>query len=144
MPRPPRVVPEHLRQRAPGAGTKPAGYVPPQERLDYEAARARNEAAKADLNELELAIKRGEYVLRADVQEATATAWAAAAQTLRSVPDNLERKLGVSPEVAQEVGFLIDAALDAVATKFEEMAAEAQAVIDAEGTQPAGENDDLL
>lgn len=142
MPRPPRVVPEHLRQRAPGAGTKPPGYVTPQERLDFEAARARNEAAKADLNELELAVKRGEYVLRAEVREATATAWAACAQSLRSVPDNIERKLGVSPEVAQEVGYLIDAALDTVAAKFEEMAHQAAAV---EAAGPDGdEHADLL
>ena len=104
-----------------GAGAKPAGWEPPPERLDYEAARARNEAAKADLNELELAIKRDEYVLRSSVQEATATALAALSQTLRAVPDNLERKLGVSPDVALEVGVLIDAALDDVANKFEEL-----------------------
>lgn len=104
-----------------GAGAKPAGWEPPPERVDYEAARARNEAAKADLNELELAIKRNEYVLRASVQEATATALSALSQTLRAVPDNLERKLGVSPDVALEVGLLIDAALDDVASKFEEL-----------------------
>ena len=104
-----------------GTGPKPAGWVPPPERLDYEAARARNEAAKADLNELELGIKRDEYVLRSSVQEATATALAALSQTLRAVPDNLERKLGVSPDVALEVGVLIDAALDDVANKFEEL-----------------------
>ena len=117
-------VPDHLRQRAPGAGAKPPGWEPPPERLDFEAARARNEAAKADLNEHELAVKRGEYVLRSAVQEATATALSALAQTLRSVPDNLERKLGVSPELALEVGIQIDAALNDVAAKFEEMGDE--------------------
>lgn len=104
-----------------GAGRKPADYVPSADRQDFDAARARNESAKADLNELELAIKRGEYVLRSAVQEATATALSALSQTLRSVPDNIERKLGVAPEVAQEVGYLIDAALNDVAGKFEEL-----------------------
>lgn len=117
-------VPDHLRQRAPGAGAKPPGWEPSQDRLDFDAARARNESAKADLNELDLAIKRGEYVLRSAVQEATATALSALAQTLRSVPDNLERKLGVSPELALEVGIQIDAALNDVAAKFEEMGDE--------------------
>jgi phage terminase Nu1 subunit (DNA packaging protein) len=105
----------------PGAGGKPAGYVPPKERIDLDRERARNEKAKADLNELDLAVKRGEYVLRAEVRQATATALSALAQTMRSVPDNLERKLGVAPEVAQEVGVLIDAALDEVANQFEEI-----------------------
>ena len=104
-----------------GAGQKPAGYVPPKERIDLDRERARNEKAKADLNELDLAVKRGEYVLRAEVRQATATALSALAQTMRSVPDNLERKLGVAPEVAQEVGVLIDAALDEVANQFEEI-----------------------
>lgn len=124
-----------IRQRAPGGGRKPAGYTMPAERLEYEAARARNEAAKARLNELELARLRGEYVLRADVQQATATAWATAAQSLRSIPDNLERRLGVAPEVAGQIAEAIDAALDAVATKFEEMTQQAQAVIDAHTQQ---------
>lgn len=114
-------VPDHLRQRAPGAGRKPANYVVPEERLDYEAARARNESAKADLNELEFQVKLGTYVLRSEVQAATATALAALSQTLRAVPDNLERKLGVSPDVALEVGYLIDAALNDVANRFEEL-----------------------
>lgn len=121
-----------------GAGRKPASYAPSPDKQDFEAARARNESAKADLNELELAIKRGEYVQRSAVQEATATALSALSQTLRSVPDNIERKLGVSPEVAQEVGYLIDAALNDVAAKFEELGGQADA--DAE----PGDADDSL
>ena len=125
-----KTVPAHLRQRAQGAGRKPADYVPSDDRLDYEAARARNESAKADLNELDLAIKRGEYVPRAEVQAATATALSALSQTLRSVPDNLERTLGIAPELAQEVGTQIDAALDDVATRFEELTQQASEVED--------------
>ena len=108
--------------RREGAGRKPAGYVAPQERLDYEAARARNEAAKAALNELELAIRKGEFVERTAVREAASTALASLAQTLRSVPDNLERRLGLSAEIAQEVGLMIDQALDEIADQFEAMA----------------------
>lgn len=126
-----RMAPLQLGGARPGAGRKPADYVPSEDRLDYEAARARNESAKADLNELELAIKRGEYVPRAEVQEATATALSALSQTLRSVPDNLERTLGISPELAQEVGMQIDAALDDVATRFEDLTQQAGEVEDA-------------
>ena len=126
-----KLAPLGLGGARPGAGRKPADYVPSEDRLDYEAARARNESAKADLNELELAIKRGEYVPRAEVQEATATALSALSQTLRSVPDNLERTLGIAPELAQEVGAQIDAALDDVATRFEELTLQSVEVEDA-------------
>ena len=123
-----KLAPLQLGGARPGAGRKPADYVPSDDRLDYEAARARNESAKADLNELDLAIKRGEYVPRAEVQAATATALSALSQTLRSVPDNLERTLGLSPDIAQEVGRQIDAALDDVATRFEELTQQASEV----------------
>lgn len=125
-----KLAPLTLGGARPGAGRKPADYVPSDDRLDYEAARARNESAKADLNELDLSIKRGEYVPRAEVQEATATALSALSQTLRSVPDNLERTLGISPEIAQEVALQIDAALDDVANRFEEITRQAIEVED--------------
>lgn len=123
-----KLAPLKLGGARPGAGRKPADYVPSDDRIDYEAARARNESVKADLNELDLAIKRGEYVPRAEVQAAAATALSALSQTLRSVPDNLERVLGLSPEVAQEVAQQIDAALDDMATRFEELTAQAAEV----------------
>lgn len=113
----------------PGAGAKPAGYVPPKERVDLDREKARNEKAKADLNELELAVRRGQYVDRAQVRQAAATALSALAQTMRSVPDNLERKLGVSPEIAQEVGLLIDQALDDVANRFEAITEQAKSEV---------------
>ena len=122
----------------PGAGGKPAGYVPPQERIDLDREKARNEKAKADLNELELAVRRGQYVDRAQVRQASATALSALAQTLRSVPDNLERKLGVAPEVAAEVGSLIDAALDEVANQLEAITEEQRPM---EGVVEAAEDE---
>lgn len=98
----------------PGAGRKPLGYEKPQEAQDYEAARARNEAAKADINELEYRIKSGEYVEREAVKQAAATALAAIAQALRSLPDTLERKLNVTPEVTELIGAEIDACLESL------------------------------
>ena len=70
---------------------------------------------------------RGRYVDRAEVRQAAATALAELAQTLRSVPDSIERRLGVSPEVAAEVGDLIDHALNEVAARFEAVAEQALA-----------------
>ncbi|MDP2262669.1 MAG: hypothetical protein Q8K24_05870 [Hydrogenophaga sp.] len=107
----------------PGAGQKPKGYVKPQESVDYDKAKARKEAANAAMAEIELEVKTGRYGDRAAFRQASATALSSLVQTLRSIPDNIERKLGVSPEVAQSVGELIDAALDDLADEFEMMTA---------------------
>lgn len=81
---------------------------------EYSKARARSESAKADLAELEFQVKSGQYVDRAAVRQAAATAYATCAQAIRSIPDNLERKLAVAPDVAQAVSDQIDAALAAL------------------------------
>jgi phage terminase Nu1 subunit (DNA packaging protein) len=108
----------------PGAGRKPKDYVKPPMVEDFDVARARNESAKADLNELEFKVKSGEYVARSAVVQATATAYAALAQTLRSLPDHLERRLALAPEVAEEIGRQIDEALGELAEVFERMRGE--------------------
>lgn len=82
----------------PNSGPKPIGYVKSDDLKALDAAKARKEAALADQHELDYKIKSGEYVSRASVKQASATAMATLAQTLRSLPDNLERK-GVSPEI---------------------------------------------
>lgn len=107
-----------------GAGRKPVGYVKPQEATDFEAARARNEAAKANLNELEFKIKSGEYVEREAVKQAAASALATVAQSLRSLPDTLERKLNVSPEITELIGAEIDACLESLSEDLSLMTPE--------------------
>lgn len=104
-----------------GAGRKKADYVPPPEKVEFDEWRARNERAKALAGELELKIKAGEYVERASVIQACATAYASVAQTIRSIPDQLERKLGIAPELAEEIGRQLDEALGTLATEFEMM-----------------------
>ena len=101
------------------SGPKPAGYVPPEEKIDFDKAKARNEAAKAGLNELELKIKSGEYLSRAAYREASATLLAELAQGLRSLPDTLERKFGLSPEALLHVEKTIDEAMQGVADGLE-------------------------
>lgn len=85
----------------------------------YAKARAKREAMQAQLAELDYKIRSGEYVARADVQQASATAFATIAQSLRSIPDNLERRLNVSPEIAEDVGLLIDDAMNSLADALE-------------------------
>ena len=109
----------------PGTGPKPKGYVRPPEAVDFDKARARKEQANAELAELELAKRTRSQVDRIAVRQASATALASLVQSLRSIPDNLERRLGLSPEVAQSVGEMIDACLDTVADEFQLMTADA-------------------
>ena len=105
--------------RREGAGRKPADYEPPEDAKNYNAAKARNEAAKAGLNELELKIKSDEYLSRDAYREASATLLAELAQCLRSLPDTLERKFGLSPEALQHVERTIDEAMQAMADGLE-------------------------
>lgn len=113
------TLPRHGGARA-GAGRKPADYVKPDEVVDYEKARARNEQAKAELNELELKIKSGQYVSRASVQQASATVLATLAQGMRSISDNLERR-GVPPEVCVKVEAIITEGMADIASDLELM-----------------------
>lgn len=91
---------------------------------DFARARARKESALADLNELDYKVKSGEYVARSAVQEAAATLLAALAQSLRSLPDNLERKFNLPPETAEEVERVIDGTLSDVSRGLEMFTSE--------------------
>jgi hypothetical protein len=104
-----------------GAGRKNADWVPPEGRADYEIERARHEKIKADQREHKLAIERGEYLPRETQRQAAATALAVLTQSLRSIPDNLERVCGLTPEQADLAAQQIDAALSEVAAAFRMM-----------------------
>jgi phage terminase Nu1 subunit (DNA packaging protein) len=93
-----------------GAGRKPLDYEKPQVVKDFDAAKLRKELSLADMHELNYKVKSGEYVERAAVREASATLLALA-QSLRGIPDNLERKFNLSPEIAQEIEKVINASL---------------------------------
>lgn len=85
----------------------------------YAKSRAKKEAFAAAMAELDYKKASGQFVPREDVREAAATAFSTIAQTLRSIPDNIERKLGVTPEIAEEIGILIDDAMNELATELE-------------------------
>lgn len=82
-------------------------------------ALARKEEALAGLNELDLKVKSGQYLERAAFREAAATLLSELAQSLRSLPDALERKHALAPKVVQEVERTIDEALEAAAASLE-------------------------
>ncbi|MEO8546477.1 MAG: hypothetical protein ABI434_23015 [Burkholderiaceae bacterium] len=94
-----------------GAGRKPPGYEKPAVAVDFDVAKARKEAALADMHELNFKVKSGEYVARAAVQDASATLLASLSQSLRSIPDNLERKFHLSPDIAEQIEAVINASL---------------------------------
>lgn len=106
-----------------GAGRFKDGERPP-EVTAFNQSKARNESAKAQLNELKLLVETGRYVSRDAVRQASAATMAALAQSLRSIPDNLER-LGLGPEWCMKVQAVLDAAMADAAAGMEMMAGAA-------------------
>jgi len=107
-----------------GAGRKPEGYEHPPERLDFERERAEHERVKREQREFKLAVEKGEYVERAAVSQAAATALSVLSQSLRSLPDNLERMCGLTPDQAEVAQQQVDAALTELAAAFAAMSGE--------------------
>lgn len=107
-----------------GSGARAVGYVPPKARVDFEAERAEHEKVKREQREFALAKEKGEYLPREAQRQAAATALAVLTQSLRSIPDNLERTMSLAPEVVEAVAVQIDAALSEVATAFRTMSGD--------------------
>ncbi len=107
--------------KRPGSGRKPTGYELSEDRADYEAERALHEKSKRERSELAYRIESGQVVSRQAVQQAAATAFAMTAQSLRSLPDNLERKLGLSADLAEQIEQTIDAVLTDLSAALEAM-----------------------
>lgn len=110
----------------PGAGRKPAGYIRPDDAVSYDKAKARKEVALADLHELDYKVKSGQYVARAAVRQAAATALAVLAQTLRSLPDNLERR-GIEASVCAQIDAVVTDVLADAGRALQEISFEADA-----------------
>lgn len=110
----------------PGSGRKKLGVEKPAVVADFDEAKARKEAALADMHELLFKIKSQEYISRSAVSEASATLMAALAQGMRSLPDNLERKLNIAPEVAVEIERAIDSCLAELAASMKKMTQESE------------------
>jgi phage terminase Nu1 subunit (DNA packaging protein) len=105
----------------PNAG-RPPGYVKSDDLKALDAAKARLESIKADRQELAHKIELGKYVNREAIKQVAATTIAMFSQTMRSMPDAIERRLGVEPKVAETIGEMIDAALNELADGLNLMA----------------------
>lgn len=109
--------------KRPGAGGKKG--VPRSETADtytvYAKARAEKETALARREELKFELESGSVVSRDDVRRATATAYSVITQTLRAIPDNIERRLGLAPEVIEEISRQIDDAMEVLSEDLAKM-----------------------
>lgn len=76
---------------------------------------ASKEESIAGLKALELQIETGKYLPRDAYREATATVLATLAQSMRSIPDTLERKYGLPPEALKYIEDTIDEQLSSAA-----------------------------
>lgn len=104
-----------------GAGRKPEGYEHPEGRIEFEKERAEHEKVKKDQRALALEIARGNYLPREAQRQAAATALAVLTQSLRSIPDNLERQMALQPELVEAIALQIDSALSECAVAFQAM-----------------------
>lgn len=94
----------------------------------YAGAKARKEAALAAKAELEFRVKAGMYLPRDAIRAANARAFQSVSQTMRSLPDLLERRFGLQPEVTDAVSAAIDESLGDLAAAMEEIFKEANGV----------------
>lgn len=82
-------------------------------------AQARKEEAQAGREEIKLKVESGEYLPRAAFRDACATLLATVAQSMRSIPDNLERKCNLNPDAMALVEKTIDKAMEELALGLE-------------------------
>ena len=68
----------------------------------------RKALADARLREHALKVKEGEYLPRENVRQGCAVSFQMVAQSVRSIPDNLERKLGLTPEQVEFAERVVD------------------------------------
>lgn len=120
-----QIFEEGLPPKIPMSGDSDAGAIDfallENPGLYYATGKARKEMAHAAKAELEFRIKDGQYLPREKIRGALAEAYQAVAQALRSIPDNLERKLGITPELAEVVSSAIDDAMGELAYAMEQI-----------------------
>lgn len=69
----------------------------------------------SEIKRREIQERDRELIPAAELESCIARVFAALSQGLRSIPDNLERRAGCSPEVAESVERMIEAEMDAMA-----------------------------
>ena len=86
-----------------------------------DAVKLEHEKVKMAQREHALAVQQKRYLPRDAQRTAAQTALAVLTQSLRSIPDNCERKFSLPPAVVQSIQDEIDAALNNAAIAFRAM-----------------------
>ena len=103
----------------PGAGRKPKSDGSAGDPYALLArAKAKHEIYRANLAELDFRIRSGELLERVDVETASARMHSFLSQSLRNLPDDLERRCGLSPESVQFVQDYIDGLTSEIKAKL--------------------------
>jgi hypothetical protein len=87
--------------------------LPPSERKAWYEGETRKR---------ELQVRDRELIPAAEVEQAIATAFAAIAQDMRAIPDNLERRHGIDPQTAEQVEAALLQAMDSLADRLAALA----------------------
>lgn len=129
-----KIVPGKQGGYRPGAGRKPG--VPQSERskkakqeigdgpdpyVTLAKAKAKRETFRAHLTEIELRQKSGELYERGEVLRVIRTTIAIFAEQMRSLPDKLERAVGLTPSQAELAEAEVDAQLVELRNKLTEI-----------------------
>lgn len=88
-----------------GDGIDPSRLPPAERKAWYDSEIKRRELQERDR----------ELIPAVELEACIARVFGALSQGLRSIPDNLERRIGCSPDVAEAVDRIIEAEMDAVA-----------------------------
>ncbi|OEY66810.1 hypothetical protein BG841_10325 [Marinobacter sp. X15-166B] len=99
-----------------GAGTEPEG-VDPDEMLPSD----RKAWYESETKRRALQVMDRELIPTEEVERVVATAFSAIAQGLRSLPDNIERRTGCSPDIVEAIDLALDAEMEALADKLTEL-----------------------
>ncbi len=89
----------------------------------------RKNLADALLKEHDLQVKSANFLPRDAYRSATAEAYARCASSIRSIPDNLERRLGLTPEQSEYAEEVIDSILGSLYTDMKATHEKANAAL---------------
>ena len=76
----------------------------------------------SELRRRQLQLTDRELIPASELERCLAVAFAALAKSIRSIPDNLERRTGCSPEIAEAVERMLDAELEGLADRLATLA----------------------
>jgi phage terminase Nu1 subunit (DNA packaging protein) len=76
---------------------------------------------ESEIKRRDLQVRDGELIPASDLELCIATAFAAIAQGVRAIPDNLERRIGCGADVAETVGQILDEEMSALADRLAQL-----------------------